>query len=427
MQYEHPGGSYRGRTGQIYIPTELKDIVEGVFGLDNRQQARPHIVLHQRPVRSHVILPNGEVIAKDIAPISYTPPQVAGFYDFPPGDGTGQCIGILEFGGGYHTEDFQAYFDELGLPMPEVKSVSVDGSQNSPGDDSQSDGEVALDIEIAGAIAPKAKIVVYFAEFTEKGWVDALSAAIHDSENMPSVISISWGFAEGQFIWTQQAINAVNNVLCEAALMGITVCCSSGDDGSNDQVNDGFAHVDFPASSPYVLTCGGTRLDASDGTISSEVVWNDGPRAQGGTTGGGLSQVFPLPNWQEEVPIPPSVNPGQLPGRGIPDVAGDADGNTGYAIRVDGQDLVFGGTSAVAPLWAGLIARINQQLGSGKTLGYFNPLLYRELGMKPKVFHDITVGNNDTAIIGGYSAGKGWDACTGWGSPDGNELLKAVQ
>jgi len=412
MEYEHPQGNYRGRIGRVHLPADLVPIVEGVFGLDNRRMARPHIVGTGR---------SGTAPAPSAT--SYTALQVAQLYDFPAGlDGSGECIGILEFGGGYNPSDLAKYFTQLGIATPSVSSVSVAGVHNSPGDPN-ADPEVALDIEVAGAIAPGAKIVVYFAPFTEKGWVDALTTAIHDAVNKPSVLSISWGFAEGApvqgFEWTQQTVQAVNQALQAAATMGVSVCAASGDDGSNDGINDGHAHVDFPAASPYALGCGGTKLTSANNKIRSEVVWNEGPGSGGG---GGISDMNPLPSWQTGI-VPPSVNPGHHVGRGVPDVCGDADPSSGYQIFYGGQPSVVGGTSAVAPLWAGLIARINQKLGT--PVGYFNPLLYSKLG-KSGAFHDIIKGNNDTTgHIGGYAAGKGWDACTGWGSPDGAKLLQA--
>jgi kumamolisin len=301
--------------------------------------------------------------------------------------------------------------------------VAVDGVSNKPGSDADSDGEVALDIEVAGSVAPGAKLVVYFAPFTERGWVDVLTAAITDKVNKPSVLSISWGYAEGEpvqgFEWTAQTVQAVNETLQNAAAMGVTVCAASGDDGSSDGVNDGRAHVDFPASSPYILGCGGTRLLASGSAISSEVVWNDGPGSGGG---GGISDLNPLPTWQAGI-VPPSVNPGAHVGRGVPDVCGDADPDSGYNIFYGGKAAVVGGTSAVAPLWSALLARINQKLGT--PVGYFNPLLYAKLGTGGG-FRDIVTGNNDTSgQVGGYSAGKGWDAASGWGSPIGAALLEA--
>ena len=413
MRYSHPDGDYRGRIGAIHLPKELVPVVQGVFGLDDRRQARPNISRRKKKTGG-----------SSSAPVPFTALQVAQLYDFPAGtDGTGECIGIIEFGGGYSTTDLATYFKKLGIAVPSITSVGVDGVSNKPGSDPDSDGEVALDIEVAGSIAPGAKFVVYFAPFTERGWVDVLTTAMNDKVNQPSVLSISWGFAEGQpvqgFEWTQQTVQAVNETLQAAAAMGVTVCAAAGDDGSNDQVSDGHAHVDYPASSPYTLGCGGTRLLAAKNAISSESVWNDGPGSGGG---GGISDMNAIPSWQVGI-VPPSVNPGGHVGRGVPDVCGDADPDSGYEIFYGGKAAVVGGTSAVAPLWAALLARINQSLG--KPVGYINPLLYSTLG-KGGGFNDIVTGNNDTTgHIGGYSAGKGWDACTGWGSPIGAALLKS--
>ena len=418
--YEHPDGAFRGRTGPIFIPEDLTGIVQGVFGFDNRPQARPHFRQHKRPT-----IRAGQGTARDASQSGYTPLQVAQLYNFPAGlDGTGECIGILEFGGGYNTDDLNTYFQQLGISVPFITAMSVDGvtNQPAPGQDSP-DTEVMLDIEVAGAVAPGANIVVYFSNFTEQGWVDAITTAVNDSVHKPSVLSISWGFAEGQLIWSSQAIQAVNEAFQAAAAMGITVCCAAGDDGSRDQVDDGLAHCDFPASSAFVLACGGTTLQSSGTSITSETVWNDGP--DGGATGGGISDSIDLPTWQANANVPPSVNPGGRIGRGVPDVAGNADPATGYQNLSDGQQVSVGGTSAVAPLWAGLIARINQKLGT--PVGFLNPLLYSPAANAANALNDITTGSNDiTGQIGGYSAGPGWDACTGFGSPNGTALANAL-
>jgi kumamolisin len=415
--YEHPEGAFRGRTGPIYIPANLENIIQGVFGFDNRPQARPHF-RHQRNADGK------HKGGKHAAPSGFTPLQVAQLYDFPAGvNGTGESIGILEFGGGYNSNDLSTYFQQLGVNAPSVTAMSVDGvtNQPQPGENSP-DTEVMLDIEVAGSVAPGASIVVYFSNFTEQGWVDALTTAVHDSTHNPSVISISWGYAEGNDIWSAQAIQAVNEAFQAAAAMGVTVCCAAGDDGSRDQIDDGLAHCDFPASSAYVLACGGTSLQASGNHISSETVWNDG--ANGGATGGGISDFVDPPTWQASAGVPPSVNPGGRVGRGVPDVAGNADPETGYQILADGQSGVVGGTSAVAPLWAGLVALLNQQLGT--KAGLLNPVLYSQV-VNAHAMHDITSGTNDiTGQIGGYSAGPGWDACTGLGSPDGTAIATAI-
>ncbi|HEV8192376.1 MAG TPA: S53 family peptidase [Ktedonobacterales bacterium] len=427
VQYSSPQGQYRGRVGPLQIPADLQPFIEGIFGLDNRQQARPHIILPASGLRG--ASGGANVLTATLAQEarSFLPPQIGQYYNFPTNlDGTGQCIGIIEFGGGFSQSDLNAYFQQMGMRAPQVEAVSVDGVSNKPGADPESDGEVMLDIEVAASLAPGAKIVVYFAPFTEQGWVDVITTAVHDTQHRPSVLSISWGYTEGQDIWTSQAIQAVNQAFQAAGVLGVTICCASGDDGSEDQLEDGDVHVDFPAASPYVLGCGGTSLRFAGTNITGETVWNNGKRAQaGGATGGGISDMNALPAWQQGV-VPPSVNPARNVGRGVPDVAGNADEQSGYTILVDGQTLNgVGGTSAVSPLWAALIARINQQLG--KPVGFINPILYSQLG-PAGVLRDITTGNNDPTggSLGGYSAKAGWDACTGWGSPDGVKLFTAL-
>ncbi len=407
QEYDHPhGGTFRGRTGDILIPAELQGVIVGVFGLDNRPQASAHFQLRGKP---NAIRPATAAVTE------FTPLQIARLYDFPDNlDGTGQCIGIIELGGGFKTADLKTYFSKLGLTAPAVSSVSVDGGKNTPsGNADGPDGEVMLDIEIAGAIAPKARIVVYFTDNSSQGFLDAITQAVHDTVNKPSVISISWGGPESN--WTAQAFEQFDEAFTDAATLGITITVASGDSGSSDGLDDGKAHVDFPASSPNVLACGGTKLNASGNTISSEVVWNE---SSGGATGGGISDEFALPTYQQNAGVPPSVNSGARVGRGVPDVAANADPQTGYMVRIDGQNTEVGGTSAVAPLWAGLIALLNQ--GLNKPVGFINPSLYR-LNQQDGPFRDITAGNN-----GAYSAGPGWDACTGLGVVAGKKLLDAL-
>lgn len=402
--YEHDGGSYRGRTGTISVPAGLGPIVEGVFGLDNRPQAVPHFQIRRGP--------DGEFAPAAAGDTSFTPTALARLYDFPTGlDGSGQCIAVIELGGGYRPADLTAYFESLGLSAPKVKAISVDHGKNAPSTAKGADAEVMLDIEVAGAIAPKALIAVYFAPNTNQGFLDAITTAVHDTVNKPSVVSISWGSAEKN--WTQQAMTQFDQAFQAAAAMGVTVCAAAGDNGSGDGVKDGKPHVDFPSSSPHVLGCGGTKLTVSDGKLSAETVWNE---SVGSATGGGVSSFFALPDYQTKAGVPKPT--GANGGRGVPDVAGDADPASGYQVRVDGQDFVIGGTSAVAPLWAGLIALMNQKLG--KPVGFLNPLLYGSAAAQAS-FRDIATGNN-----GSFAAGPGWDACTGWGSPDGAKLLKAL-
>jgi kumamolisin len=396
FQDEH--GIFRGRSGEIFLPQSLEGVVTGVFGLDNRPQAMPRF--RRRPHASSTPRAHDR---------SFTPAEVAAIYGVPPGTGAGQTIALIELGGGFRPDDIHAYFARLGIAPPAVTAVSVGGAHNAPtGDPNGPDGEVLLDIEVAGAVAPGARIVVYFAPNTDKGFLDAIATAIHDRVRAPSIVSISWGAAEP--VWTKQALRAYDDAFQDAGALGVTVCCAAGDGGSEDGVGDGRAHVDFPASSPHVLACGGTRLEAAGGRVEREVVWNE---PDGGATGGGVSEIFERPDYQRSTDVPASINAPHFRGRGVPDVAGNADPLTGYEVRVDGHDAVFGGTSAVAPLWAAIIARRNEALA--RPLGYANPSFYD--AASAQAFRDVLSGSN-----GAYEARKGWDPCTGLGSPHGGKF-----
>ena len=307
----------------------------------------------------------------------------------------------------------------MGLPAPTVTAIGVSGGVNSPGTDPNADGEVALDVQVAGGAAPGAKLAVYFAPNTDQGFVDAITQAVHDAANKPSVMSISWGSPESG--WTQQAVAAMTSAFQDAAQAGVSVFAASGDGLATDGQTDGKPHVDFPASSPWVVGCGGTAVQASGGALTGETVWN----SNGGGTGGGVSDLFTVPAYQSGVKIPAEVHthashkhPRATGGRGVPDVAADADPDTGYRVVVDGKAEVIGGTSAAAPLWSGLFALVNE--AAGKSVGQPHPTLYAN----PAAFNDVTKGNNKSGSIG-YSAGPGWDACTGLGTPKGAAVAKA--
>jgi kumamolisin len=392
--------THRYRSGSLQVPAQLDGIVVAVLGLDNRPQVAPRYRF-----------------AAAAAPqqVSYTPPQVAELYDFPAStDGTGHTVAIIELGGGFSAADLDSYFGSLGITTPSVTAVGVDGASNVAGQDPQgADGEVLLDIEVVGSVAPGAAQFVYFAPNTDQGFVDAVTNAVH-AEPTPVAVSISWGGPESS--WTAQSISALDQAMADGVALGVTITVAAGDNGSSDGVTDGKPHTDFPASSPHALACGGTSLqaDPATGSISSETVWNGG--AGGGATGGGVSGTFALPAWQATAGVP--ANPAGAPGRGVPDVAGNADPATGYQVLIDGQQSVIGGTSAVAPLWAALVVRFAQALG--KSLGLIQQSLYAGVqpGRPVPGLRDITSGNN-----GAYAAGPGWDACTGLGVPEGAALL----
>ncbi len=391
------------------IPSDLAEVVVAVLGLNSGPFVPPRL---RRLPLPDLTIPLGQA-----APLSFYPPEVAALYQYPPSaTARGTCIGLLELGGGYQQADLASYFASIGVQHPTVVAVPVDGGANQPtGDPNGPDGEVTLDIEVAGSIAPEAKLAVYFAPNTDQGFLAAVQTAIHDQENTPRVLSVSWGGPEAN--WPQSTIQAFEQAFQDAALVGMTVCVAAGDNGSGDGLADGLAHVDYPAASPYVLACGGTRLEASSNRIVRQTVWNDQP--QDGATGGGVSAVFPLPSWQGDAGVPASVNPGHSRGRGMPDLAGDADPQTGYRVLVDQQPAVFGGTSAVAPLLAALIAICSGAMG--RAIGYLNPVLYQHLASEG-VATDVTEGTN-----GAYAARPGWDACSGWGSPVGEVLLQRLR
>jgi kumamolisin len=432
---EHPDGSglvtHRYRSGGLSVPAQLDGVVTAVLGLDDRPAARPQF----RPA---------DAVGPSVTPAPLTAVQVATAYQFPAAtDGSGQTIAIVELGGGYREADLQQYFSALGLAVPPVSSVGVDGGSNSPGDDA--DMEVLLDIEVVGAVAPAATQKVYFAPNSDAGFVDAISQAVHDTPT-PVAVSISWGQSEDA--WSAQSRAAMDSAMADAAVLGVTITVASGDNGSTDGASDGAQHCDFPASSPHALACGGTRLEiTSAGAIYAETVWNDTTAGSqgGGAGGGGYSDVFGVPAWQASVvgpagasggpaataaaadperrhPNPPGgPAPASSRGRGVPDVAGNADPVTGYKIVANGQSTAVGGTSAVAPLWAGLIARLAQQ--SGQRFGLLQPLIYAGLaaGTPAPGFNDVTSGNN-----GAYQAAAGWDPCTGLGTPNAATLLAVL-
>jgi kumamolisin len=339
---------------------------------------------YYRRLENSAIMANSNTVSQ-----WYYPNQLAPIYGFPTSyNGSGQKVAFIELGGGFRQPDLNLYFSRLGLRSPTVQFVSVNGARNRPTNANSDDGEVMLDlcttIGLANGITP----IVYIAPNSEQGFINAINRAVTDRVN---VISISWGAPEDQ--WTQYGISGMNTAFQRAVSANITVTAASGDNGSSDgEVGD---HVDFPASSPYVLACGGTTLSSSGSTWLSETVWSNSY----GATGGGNSSLFSKPTWQNST-IPTGIK------RGVPDVSGVADPATGIKVIVDGGLYVFGGTSAVSPIWAAYIARCNQ--AARRSLGFVNPKLY---SLSLNNFNDVVSGNN-----GSFTAKSGWDACTGLGT-----------
>ncbi len=367
----------------IISKIKMPKYVENIFGLDTKSKFTPYFYVKEKT--------EGDG--------TFTPIELASLYNFPNATGVGQRIAIVELGGGYFPSDIQKYFDMLKIKTPpKITDVSVGGAKNDPTDQSGANLEVILDIEIIAAIVPEADIRVYFAENSDLGFYSSIDQAINDN---CSIISISWGGPEAS--WDASFLNSYNKLFQKAVNKNITILTAAGDQGSSDGIAG--INVDFPGSSPYALSCGGTNLQAANNVIVNETVWNVDPTQS--ATGGGISKVFTMPDYQTGLKIVSNNK------RMVPDISANADPNTGYIVYGEGSTMVVGGTSAVSPLWSGLLARINQI--NKKNVGFIQPLIYKSQGAACR---DITVGNN-----GAYSASPGYDLCTGYGSPDGEKLL----
>jgi kumamolisin len=453
-RYESSEESYRGREGAVHVPNEVADVIEGVFGLDNRRMAD----------QAGTVVPPGAV--------SLAPPNVATLYDFPPLNAVGQTIGILEFGGGFAQSDLDTFCSGLVPPIIAPTVTILDGTTGTSipappyagnaGSPDPGDLEVALDCQVVAGVAQGANIVMFFASGTgDQDWINAVTSAIYNSEPL-TALSISAFRPEKD--WSGSALGVLDELFAEAAYLGITVFGASGDYGSNCKVNDNLPHVYFPASDPWVTACGGTFLATKP---ASEGTWNDwviatvpGPTPGstteeqiGGATGGGISTIFPAPKWQSGLTATATDTTG-LPtgpvalnatGRGVPDVAGNASPFTGYLITLYGSaSTVGGGTSAVAPLYASLMAIIAAK--AGWPLGYLNPILYK-IAATPGQNAIVPINDgatnllNESYVLPGDSnpanpcasysstpwfSTSQWNACTGLGRIDGNNLLKAL-
>jgi len=389
------GVVYYGHTSSLIIPASLY-FVSDVMGLSNMPVMRPHFQVND--IGAVDIDTDQDTVSRALRSY-FTPIQIANLYKMNKAyNGKGQTIAIIELGGGFNQSDMNTYFRALGIAAPKIISVSVNGATNNPTDPSGASMEVVLDIQIAGAVANAATIVVYYAPNSFLGFYNAIYKAVTDTRYRPSIVSISWGAPEPY--WPPSSLTSYNNLFAYAVSRGINIFCAAGDNGSTDGVSDGLSHTDFPAASPNVVACGGTTLMSDGLSILNEVVWFNHPNS---STGGGFSAVFAKPAYQNGV-----TSIGTK--RGVPDIAGNADPSTGYLIYMNRSFYVVGGTSAVSPLMAGLTAKLNQM--NRKTIGFMNPMLYVR-----KPCNDITIGSN-----GAYSSTTGWDNCTGWGTPDGSKM-----
>jgi len=404
--------THRGRDGFIHIPKNLAEVVVGIFGLDNRRITKR----------------NSSGDPPNTNPLSIQ--TIAQLYNFPSNSASRQTIDIFSELG-YMPSDIDISF---GGSPPTVTDVTVDANN-----DGSADGETTQDIVVAAKAAPGSSVAVYFTTYSQQGWVDLIQRVAHPNAGDPvcCVLSSSFYVSNGDDSGTLSNegistnwLNAVTQAFQDAAIQGITICIASGDAGTDSKVGDDKAHVQYPASDPWVLSVGGTTIGNVSGSTFDEYIWNDPnptDTAHWGTTGGGVSDYFALPSYQTTAGVPRSINDNTHVGRGVPDVAANASLHSGYTgITVGGSSFTGNGTSASAPLWAGLIARINAALGVN--VGFVNPALY-VIGSSG--FHDLTgsagPADNRNGGVSGYPARVGWDACTGWGSPNGTALLDELK
>jgi kumamolisin len=427
QDYDSPRGQYHSHTGTVNLPGKLAESVEAVIGLDNRRVPAKHFSTARRPNPADP--PNTKPL---------TPQQVAKLYNFPAGDGTGQTIGIYEMEtqdpqgnpapAGYTVQDLTGSIEAFGgnLRVPQPIDVPVDGVTNS----GQSDGETGLDITVAGAVAQGATIAVYFTGGTSQSILHALQAMIHPNpgQPQPSILSISYGFGaddESADSFSDQEYAQLDQLFQDAANLSITVLVSSGDSGAFIESNTQ-AQTSYPATEPWVTACGGTTIGNVNGTAFDEYVWNDTGAAGHGATGGGISAHFTsIPSYQANANLPKRIGTNTT-GRGIPDLAGNASENSGYLQVINGErPQSVGGTSAVAPLYAGLIAIINANLGA--PAGFLNPVLYSAKGVFRNISGPPGPANNSFGKVSGYPANTGWNACTGLGSVNGTALQNTLK
>jgi kumamolisin len=356
---------------------------------------KPYFKLRRSKLRPHGVHPAAVSNAQP-----WNVPALCAAYNWPTNMPGGGVIAIVELGGGWVASDMSSFFSSINQPVPSITDVSVDGTVNTPNQSGQAgddDFEVALDIQVAGAAyyaatGTTATIRVYWSQ-------DIASAVAKAASDGCDVCSISWGADEAN--WGTTAAEQMESAAQAATAGGMVVFGAAGDNDSGDGGSTP-ANVDCPASCPHVVGCGGTLK-----TATSETVWNDNPgETNGEGTGGGYSTIFPVQSFQ--IGAPPAPAGTQFgTGRMVPDVCADADPNSGYNIFVHGSATVVGGTSAVAPLYAGLFASF------GTKLGFVTPTLW----LNQTAFNDITQGSN-----GEYSAAVGPDACSGIGSPIGTSI-----
>jgi kumamolisin len=473
------GVESQGATGalQLKMPKALGEVALWVFGVHNPDEDAPpelrstpsplkelerratsRRLFHREPEKKK--LSSKRSLSAQRPGLS--PLEVAQAYRYPDNHGAGQCLGLIELSGTYSPDDVHTYLTGLGIsPLPTIVDVNC---RPNPVPSPMSDMEVTMDLELAAAVCPGAKLVVYNAcsqDYSLQDFFEVFNTAIFDTENRPSVLSASWGFPEfvpglglkkpTKYSITKEEEQPFNLLFAKAALLGITLCVSSGDTGSltpfpcnnSPWLSTLMPITNFPAASPYVLSCGGTQQVSAQAPLTEQMVWNeldqvliigDGPYAfpaVGGSSGGGISFLNDAVAYQEDCPVPRAVVAAwvngvytlvkQNPGRGVPDVAALANPSPGYSIFLKGQYGTGGGTSAAAPMWAALITRVNAALG--RRVGFLNPSLYQLQAEHSTLCTTITRGGS-----GAYNASDAiWNPCAGLGTPNGVGIVNALK
>lgn len=434
------------------IPDSLAPYVMNVGGLDNVLVAQPLLqqaASSQASAAHATRATTARIPAAAPYPGAFGPTELRGAYDVSSlisagGDGTNQSVAIFELAP-YFPSDLAAYRSYYGLPSSAVNDYSVDGGTPTcatPGSGCDVNGvaEADLDTEVVSALAPNATMDVWTGPNSWQGLLDTYNGIVlYDADQ---VVSTSWGACEQAA--GSSNLSALDQIFAQAAAQGQTIAAAAGDDGSDSCLQayhspSSAPNVLSPASDPYVLGVGGTSLTLNSGSYGSETVWNQGNAA----TGGGVSSAFAEPSWQVGAGVANAYSTGA---REVPDVAADADPNTGYSVYCSSTTTdcssptfpwtMIGGTSAAAPLWAGVIADINSYLESvhpGEYLGWVNPTVYDLFSNAQTYapFHDITTGNNDidfggTSYAGDYPAAACYDLTTGAGSPDAWNIAQDV-
>jgi hypothetical protein len=421
---------HRGFEGSVCLPAKLVGIVTAVIGLDNRRLG----------------VPAGNGTGDPTGAQYLDPLTIARRYKFPMNSAAGQTIGIFESAGAaYLHSDITDFINNLPEPpaQPQLFDISLNSSNNPALVTNPPSGavfECTIDVAIAAAAASGANINVYFTDGSEAGWEDFFQRAIFPppGDHPPSVLTASWvpflsddAGSIGLLSNPGSPVSIFHGYLRSAAHRGITVFMALGDWGSNNLKGGTKCHVSYPNCDPFVTSCGGTILgeaNAAPPPAFDEWAWSDAnvgsqfDLAPYDATGGGVSDTFSRPPFQADAGVLPISRNDDNVRRGIPDVAGMV-AMTGFFIAGSGGWEGVG-TSAVSPLYAGLVATINAFLG--RNIGFLNPTLYRH---GPQICNDVTVGNNDSGLTPDapfYTADIGWDACTGWGSLDGMRLLAAL-